>query len=140
MAQYEIRYTCGHTESIQLYGKEVEREREISRREAGLCKECWIAEQRKAAEAVVASVKDSGLAPLVGSPKQVAWAEEIRARFFAEHGQKMAEGAAVNAYAAQFQEYLKNKEDAVYWIETRNDPVEWRISEWKKVARKEKTR
>lgn len=137
MAKYDITYACGHTETVQLYGKSVDRQKEIARRENCLCKECWIAERRKADEAVIDSVKDSGLVPLVGSPKQVAWAEGIRAKFFAEHGEKLAEGAAVNEYAAQFQEYLKGIMEASYWIETRNDPVEWRISEWKKVARKE---
>ena len=138
MAQYQIRYACGHTELIQLYGKSAEREKEIEHRENRLCKECWLAEQRKADEAVIASVKDSGLAPLVGSPKQVAWANGIRAKFFAEHGQKLAESAAVNEYASAFQSYLKGVQEASYWIETRDDPVEWRISKWKEIARKER--
>ena len=137
MAKYEVTYACGHTETIQLYGKSVDRQKEIERREKRLCKECWIAEQRKADEAVIASVKNSGLVPLVGSPKQVAWAERIRAEFFAEHGQKLAEGAAVNEYASAFQSYLKGVQEASYWIETRDDPVEWRISKWKEIARKE---
>lgn len=82
MAQYQIRYACGHTELIQLYGK--------------------------------------------------------RSKFFAEHGQKLAEGAAVNEYASAFQSYLKGVQEASYWIETRDDPVEWRISKWKEIARKER--
>ena len=138
MAKYDVTYACGHTETIQLYGKSTDREKEIARLENRLCKKCYIAEQQEAVKEVVNSVKDFGLVPLVGSPKQVAWAEEIRARFFAEHGQNFAEGAAVNEYASAFQTYLKGVQEASYWIETRDDPVEWRISQWKEIARKER--
>lgn len=137
MAKYDITYACGHTETVQLYGKSADREREIARLENRLCKKCYIVEQKEKEQEVVNSVKDFGLVTLVGSPKQVAWAEGIRGKFFAEYGQKLAEGAAVNEHASAFQAYLKELQEASYWIETRDDPVERRISEWKKIARKE---
>lgn len=40
--KYEVTYSCGHTGTVQLYGKTDERERKISYyKEYGLCSECY---------------------------------------------------------------------------------------------------
>lgn len=42
MALYEVTFSCGHTERIQLYGKHTDRERKIKWFEAhGKCSECY---------------------------------------------------------------------------------------------------
>lgn len=85
MALYEIRHSCGHTVETQIYGTNVhgEREREAERMAARPCPECrWAAEEarRRAANAEAARANaEAGMAALDGSPKQVAWAEGIRA-------------------------------------------------------------
>lgn len=84
MAKYEIKFSCGHTETIQLYGKMKDRQRKIEYFEReGLCSECYkkaIEQEKqdleKKADAYIRSI--GGVAELEGSPKQIAWAEKIR--------------------------------------------------------------
>lgn len=40
MAKYEINHTCGHTSTVQLFGKCSERERKIEWMERQECPEC----------------------------------------------------------------------------------------------------
>jgi len=96
MAKYNVTYSCGHTETIQLYGNIEDRERKIKwLSENGLCPDCY--KKQKAAERAVAIefIKtECGILPtLEGSEKQVAWAEDIRLnwlleakQFFKDHG------------------------------------------------------
>lgn len=89
MAKYDVTFSCGHTEIINLVGKVKDRERKIEYFEAhGLCSECWEAQRtrqfeeqnQKAAE----EAKEYGLPELTGSEKQVAWAITIRQEFVAQ--------------------------------------------------------
>lgn len=59
--RYEITRICGHEEEVQLFGKAADRERRIARMEAEPCAAC--------------RAKGSGLE---GTPKQCAWATDIR--------------------------------------------------------------
>lgn len=80
MAKYNITYICSHEETIELFGKHDGRDREIARREKQKCFACYQAAKNEAAMQVVASVSaEVALPALVGSPKQIAWAEKIRA-------------------------------------------------------------
>ncbi len=89
MAKYDVTFSCGHTELINLIGKVKDRERKIEYFENhGLCSECWEAERtrqfeeqnQKAAE----EAKEYGLPDLSGTEKQVAWATTIRQEFVAQ--------------------------------------------------------
>lgn len=62
MAKYVVTHSCGHTEEVSLFGKESERERRIAWLEGQPCTEC------RAEEAT----------GLTGSPRQRAWAADIR--------------------------------------------------------------
>lgn len=89
MAKYDVTFTCGHTETVQLYGKTSERERWIEWAEANkLCSECHqTAKEESRQEATKAAAKEAeenGLPGLAGSEKQIAWAETIRAEKLAE--------------------------------------------------------
>lgn len=77
MAHYSIGHTCGHSSRIALTGSYASRERELARLADGPCADCRRAQaqERRAAE----SSQAQGLPGLVGSPKQIAWAESIRA-------------------------------------------------------------
>lgn len=66
-----ITYACGHTEEIVVYGKRVDRDKKIAWLEAQLCAECRAREGAAQGAA-------KGWAALEGSPKQIAWAEDIR--------------------------------------------------------------
>lgn len=60
--QYTITHKCGHTETVHLYGKGTERQNRIAWLESLECEDCRIA-----------AAKD-----MTGSPKQIAWASDIR--------------------------------------------------------------
>lgn len=82
--KYEINHTCGHTETVQIYGTNVhgERERKAAWMESRPCKECARKAELDAAEAWEAEV---GLtADMTGTEKQVAWARRLRHQALAE--------------------------------------------------------
>ena len=82
MAKYNVTYTCGHTGRIELFGKYSDRENRINWLENNsVCQDCYRAakEAERAAEAKIAAEKNKGLPQLIGTPKQIAWAETIRA-------------------------------------------------------------
>ena len=89
MANYDIKFSCGHVETRNIIGKVKDRERKIEYfKEYGLCSACWEAEKkhqfeeqnRKAAE----EAKEYGLPELTGTEKQVAWANTLRQNWIAE--------------------------------------------------------
>lgn len=61
MAKYTVTHTCGHTVEVALFGKHVERDRRIAAMSTEDCPACRAAGS-----------------DLVGSVKQVAWAQDIR--------------------------------------------------------------
>ena len=75
MAKYTVTHPCGHASDITLYGKGAERERRLRWLAAQPCRDCLIAEELRRAE--TKAEKDQ-LPELVGSEKQIAWAERIR--------------------------------------------------------------
>jgi len=85
MAQYDVKMSCGHVETVSLYGPVRERERKMEwmGRER-LCRECYQAERERAAADAARQAAEQGLPALSGSPKQVAWAESIRADILAQ--------------------------------------------------------
>jgi hypothetical protein len=88
MSWYEVNYTCGHNDRMQVYGPTRDRQTIADRESRKDCPECWRKKQdaRNAESALAAScdAAAAGLPSLVGSDKQVAWAETIRAKMLAE--------------------------------------------------------
>lgn len=80
--KYEIKHSCGHVETVQLIGKGSDRERRIAWLESQPCPEC-----RRAAEAEHAQkvAEEYALPDLVGSEKQIAWANKIRANVISRY-------------------------------------------------------
>lgn len=83
MAKYDVKFSCGHTATVELFGRTADRENKIKWYETeGLCPDCYKklrdAEKQKHNEEEAQKAKDLGLAELTGSPKQVSWATEIR--------------------------------------------------------------
>lgn len=68
-----ITHACGHQEEIQVFGKRADREKKIAWLESQLCAECRAREGAAQGAA-------NGWAALEGSPKQIAWAEDIRGK------------------------------------------------------------
>lgn len=88
MAKYEVEHACGHTETHNLTGPHKNREWWLENvGPSRLCSDCFQEEKQKqhaeqSAQAAE-SAKASGLPELTGSPKQIAWAETLRASFLA---------------------------------------------------------
>lgn len=83
MAKYNVTFSCGHDEIVELVGKVSKREWQIRQyEETGLCSECYTKEEekkrKKAYEEAMAEAKEMGLPDLVGTEKQVEWAMVIR--------------------------------------------------------------
>lgn len=52
MGKYDVKFSCGHTETVQLFGKISERERRIAWwEECGVCDRCY-REQKELANSV----------------------------------------------------------------------------------------
>lgn len=66
-----ITHACGHKEEVAVYGKRADREKKIAWLESQLCAECRAREGAAQGAA-------NGWAALEGSPKQIAWAEDLR--------------------------------------------------------------
>ena len=75
--KYEITYSCGHTETVQIYGTNVHGEREKKAdwlAKHHVCSACLKAD-REAAKAAAERAKANGMTE--GSDKQMAWACDI---------------------------------------------------------------
>lgn len=98
MAKYEVTFACGHTATVELFGKSSDREWKLQRLAEELCPDCYKAqkeaERKAASEAAAKEAREQGFAELKGSEKQIAWAETIRARYMEkleELGKKLNE-------------------------------------------------
>ena len=73
--KYDITYSCGHTGTVELYGKTSERESKIRWYETtAVCPECYKKQQQEAAAETTIKYE---LPELEGSEKQVAWAKKL---------------------------------------------------------------
>ena len=100
MAWQYPKHICGHSgERYQAYGHHSGRERQLTAIEAQLCPECRkMAAEKKAI--------DAGLPMLEGSPKQIAWASDIRER-------------ALRLLPTERTEKLRPETSAKWWIDNR---------------------
>ena len=99
--KYEVKMSCGHVETVELFGKTADRERKIAWLEKnGICEECKKAEREAADRAAAESAKENGWVELKGSEKQIAWAESIRAEKMAEMGKMPAANDQTNFWAS----------------------------------------
>lgn len=134
MAKYEIKHSCGHVSTVNICGTNVngERERRAAWLESRPCDKCAL-ERR-----VEQNGKD-GLPELSGTPKQIAWALDIRRKMLGEidkfagrHPAKPGmEEVAEAVYAAMCEDILAHGE-ASWFIE--NDIYDVR-GEFSRVAR-----
>ena len=107
--KYIITHTCGHDEEVELFGKGTERKRRIAAMEAHECPEC---RAKHAAERDNAK----GYAALKGSPKQVAWATDIRETLF--QGLSKFYYHRINGIAKGLQDGMISDEQAAQLIDS----------------------
>ena len=142
MAKYDVVFSCGHEERIDLFGKGSDRERKIAWFEKhGLCSACYKAEQQAKAAVRAAAWE---LPALTGTPKQIAWAERIRSDFFAkfedmekEDGQSTAEAAAKDERFGSFFAWVKGQTESRFWIDHKDSHPALLGREWAKNNPKE---
>ncbi len=133
MAKYTVTYACGHEDTIQLYGPHKDREWKLAREAEKLCSECYRVkveeERKKQNEEAAKANQEAGLPALVGTEKQIAWAETIRkeiieaieTKVFGRMDQEKIKQRPdlYENYRKAF-EMLKKHTDASWWIDNRN--------------------
>lgn len=135
MAKYDVKMSCGHTETIQLFGKMTDRDRKIAwLEEHGICSACYKARKDAAHAEETAAAKakadEENLPELTGSEKQINWALAIRAKKFEALDNRLAE---MNSKIADEQQQRKNqialkatrnvlarRTDSRFWIDARS--------------------
>lgn len=131
MAQYTITHTCGHTQTHHIYGTNAkgQRDNKIAWLSEQVCTECYKAEQQAKRDAINANNakdnKERGYADLTGTPKQVAWAESIRAKILnCPEMELKPEGRDKNPEffnkLKAIMDSLHQETSAVFWIDNRN--------------------
>ena len=105
-----ITYACGHTEEIVIYGKRADREKKIAWLESQLCAECRAREGAAQGAA-------KGWAALEGSPKQIAWAEDLRAESINAVKKIAARTETEAVHKDRLIKYLGTIASAAWWIE-----------------------
>lgn len=137
MAKYDVKFSCGHTETIQLVGKIKERERRIEWLENhGLCSECYEAEKKRQFEEqnkkAAEEAKEYGLPELSGTEKQVAWGNTLRKQWIEKVESEIRtwitddesrDEEVRKALKRVVEEHLINTVDARWWIDNRNASI-----------------
>jgi hypothetical protein len=109
MAKYTVNFSCGHTQVVELFGKNTERERKISYFErSGTCSDCYRAQQDTKRQAELSVYNSANLPALTGTPKQIDWANKIRCEKY-------------QMFANRGFERIANESAAAWWIDHRND-------------------
>jgi uncharacterized iron-regulated membrane protein len=147
MANYSVTHTCGHTAEHNLVGPGKQRDSKIAWLRRQPCWACHKAAEKVARDAanVQASAANlaAGLPALIGSEKQIAWAESIRAKALAsirnvakrlgEGKQEQADSLGIaledlNARRAAISDagqaarlQLETETSATWWIDNRDD-------------------
>ena len=129
MAKYDVTYSCGHSETVQLYGPTRDRQRKIEWMERdGLCPECFKAhKEAKQAEKEAKAVEGLELVALTGSEKQIKWADSLRAQTLADVRRRVenvraskGDTVADNVLAASTSA-MNRYPDAKFWIDNRDN-------------------
>ena len=131
MAWTTINYSCGHSGEQQMYGSHRDRDSKKAWMERGICPVCYRKqkEEEKAMASQVAAeqAKAVGLPQLVGSEKQIAWAETIRKDALASTRNTLAPREMVPAdklaaydVLAKARKTLESEVSAKWWIDNRN--------------------
>lgn len=144
--KYEIEYACGHTGTVQLFGKTADRERKVKWLETQICPACEHAEieKRRAEEATAAKEKadEFGLPELEGTPKQVSWALTIRDNILNRELDTLKIKQRRNGEAAekQFIDWLCQQNQARFWIDHRRHYSDELLCFWKQDQQKKRRR
>lgn len=145
MAWTIITAICGHTYREQQYGPHRGRESRTAWLEGRDCPDCYT-ERKKAEHAAASAIaaennKAADLPALTGSPKQIAWAETIRAEKIAQLNALAARlaGGSNEGKVAMARTIIADRiarTSAKYWIDNRTQEYD---QEWVLAAVAKKT-
>ena len=133
MAHYEeVTYHCGHVGQISIAGSRKIIEWRKKQCKLEICPECLKELHRKEAEAAAEKAEKQELPKLIGSPKQVQWAEQLRMkmineidRFVAERLIEMDQSKPEVKKEVELTlgtiHMIKHEQSAKFWIDSRND-------------------
>ena len=158
MAWTTINYSCGHVGQVQMYGKHSERDRKAAWMEKNaLCDVCAAKARDAQNQRAAQTNAEAGLPSLSGTPKQIAWAETLRAqayraltadgtamellRVFTRHAQRLdvtpemfkatsyaPRDAAMTLMRSLVSKLFAAQTSASYWIDAR--PMRSRNNDW----------
>lgn len=92
-----------------------------------VCPACYRAEKAAEAAAEIDKAKaEIGLAELEGSPKQIAWAADIRGKFIVASAERLARinDAEATARPARYRKLVLQKEQSSHWWIENRIPLE----------------
>jgi hypothetical protein len=133
MAKYTVTHKCGHTQQHVIYGSN--RDWELKRLAEQVCAACYKEALLKDDGKDVAWAQESGLPALIGSEKQIPWANSIRRGKWAELDKEEERFNALAAQAAaEHTEYIaqikaafqtvRSEDRAAWWIEHKSASVQ----------------
>lgn len=146
MAKYNVTHSCGHVERVDLIGPHRSREWRIERMQTERCQDCRHEElQRQNAQAAEEN-RAAELPALIGTEKQIAWAETLRARIL-NGVQAIIQGAEMSSerlrqnpdLPAAF-ERLCAETRAFWWIDSRDIGLHLLIRQMLEVVRNRSAR
>lgn len=79
--EVEITYACGHTHTVLLQGKEDYIEWKAKQMAEDDCPDCIEKARQEENERCAAENKENGFCELIGSDRQIGWAEKIRSNY-----------------------------------------------------------
>lgn len=143
MAKYSVKHACGHIQVHQIFGTNShgERDSKVAWLETCICDECYKANQKAKYDAEneknAKANAEANLPTLTGSPKQIAWAETIRAEKIKKLDEilerieglkakrplteiELEQDKKVQAFATDY----RNENSAAKWIDARDKSIE----------------
>lgn len=129
MAKFDITYRCGHAGRVNIEGPQKDRAWKAEREATKDCPDCFSArrdaERQQAATEARTTNSAAGLPSLTGSPKQIAWGEQIRASLQPGLAQLRTQLEAVRATAQPAQivaleaalARIDGQTQAAWWID-----------------------
>ncbi|MFE1786665.1 hypothetical protein ACFW9F_29855 [Streptomyces sp. NPDC059506] len=129
MAKYGVARGCGHTEQVELTGPHARREQALARMAQEDCSACVQAQHQQQNAGSAAAAQAAGWPALAGTPRQVAWAETLRADAVAELRRDAAWWArqypeATGDPVAAIEARTLAVTNASWWIDTRRNALE----------------
>ena len=128
--KYEVKMSCGHVETVELYGGNKDREYRISQLgKWGMCKDCY----KAAIEKETTELENKyNLPELTGSEKQVAWAKKIRANMYKKFEEDFqGHFGDADPRLDNFKAWMKEKTEAKWFIDHRDESTRELVKEWK---------